>query len=231
MDNKEKDKSVMDIVITVLAVIIIFVLAFLFYYYAIKMESVSDAGNLAGLSAPLQKQPETRATEVIDFQVPSVLPDDSVEGKCFASSVAQPYRNDAFRCLVKNSIYDPCFATAQEGIVFCQTNPFEGNAFLIKLTEKLPAIENLQNSGENWGWFVELSDGTYCSPFTGTRPVVDDNIAFYGCQSDDSSKIIVLFGDLISGTTWRANKAVLTRSDSSWQIDSVEAVNIDSVWK
>jgi flagellar basal body-associated protein FliL len=182
MEDNKKDDSVVTIIITVFAVIIIIVLAFLFYYYAEKSRSLG-AAELASLSG-YQAQPLTDTsnfTKVISFQPSEILPSTIMSGNCWTNSIAQPYRKDAFRCMVENSIYDPCFTTNQEGFVFCQMNPLKAESFLIKLTEALPVVEIPDEKQNNWAWFVKLKDGTYCSPYTGTRPFVDDKIAYYGC--------------------------------------------------
>ena len=91
----------------------------------------------------------------------------------------------------------------------------------------LPEI--IQN---NWAWFVKLRDGTYCSPFTGTRPFFGgDKIAYYGCESNIENEQVILIGDLTKGDIWTANKAVLIKEKDNWAIKFLEQIKIDSVWQ
>jgi hypothetical protein len=232
--NKENDLTA-NIIIAVFAIIIILGLAFLYYYYSIKMQSFSQSSPVnssAAVSASLSEKinPED-FTKVIKFSVPENLPEISKSGKCWTNSVAYPYREDAFRCIVENSVYDPCFTTNQKDIVFCQTNPTKESSFLIKLTEDLPVAKLPEKIQDNWSWFVLLKDGTYCPPYTGTRPLVEKNIAYYGCNSQAKDEVIVLMGDLKKGDVWKATRAVLTQEENKWKTKSSEVVEIDSVWQ
>ena len=163
-------------IIIAVAIIIILILAFLFYLFTVK-------------SVPLPEMPVQKAlpTKLVKFAVPADLPSTQKAGECFASSIAQPFREDAFRCMVVNEIYDPCFKVPEGDFVYCQSNPIDFDSFLIKLTKKLPAPEAPQQKQTNWAWFLKLEDGTVCSPFTGTRPFFGQGesaqVAYYGCQS------------------------------------------------
>ncbi len=239
MAEEQKKYSVSTIIITVLAVIIILVLAFLFFYYSTTPAPIV----LQQVSAPVvKKEPPVSQivpTDIIKFAPPETLPTIQKNGKCFASSVAQPFRQDAFRCMVGNSIYDPCFETTQKGAVFCQMSPFSSDSFLIKLTQALPKASVPQTAQDNWAWFLTLKDGTQCSPFTGTRPFFgtgpDAKVAYYGCKSNDKTQQIVLLGDLTQGTVWTAAEAILTKPggvpSGSWTIQSTQQVEVDTVWQ
>jgi hypothetical protein len=113
------------------------------------------------------------ATQVIRYTPPAQLPAKTESGHCWTSSIAAPYRPDAFRCMVGNEIHDPCFATAQKDRVVCDMNPASGEAgFVLKLTQALPAPEPPPTANENWAWLIELADGSACFPFTGTNPLI-----------------------------------------------------------
>jgi hypothetical protein len=237
--SKKNKNSVATITVTALAIIIILVLGFLFYYFSVK--SISLAGiETASISGSVNnvvvKTPPTEFTNVMHFTPSEVLPKETKNGNCQSSSVAEPYREDAFRCMVDNDIYDPCFLTSQDGFVFCQVNPLAPEAFLIKLSKPLPEPFLPEVMQENWGWFVKLKDGNYCSPFTGTRPFLgtgyDEEVAYYGCKSTDKDQQVVLIGDLTKGNVWTANEAILIQqSDKSWTINLIQQVDIDTVWQ
>lgn len=226
--------SIPTIIITAIAIIAILVLAYLFFYYSIKPipwanEIESSAGGNSGTAQII-------STDVIIFTIPEVLPEDKKSGNCWVNSIAQPYRQDAWRCMVESEIYDPCFITAEKGIVFCQMNPQKPESFLIELTAALPTPELPKNIQTNWAWFLALEDGTYCSPFTGTRPFFgnppDVQVAYYGCNSENENERIVLMGDLTEGDVWTANKTILEKKDGvNWTIKSSEQAKAKTVWQ
>ncbi len=223
MEENKKKISVSTIVVTVIAIIIIVALAVLFYYYSEKLKSL-PASELVDYENKIE------STAIIAFKVPDVLPESTKQGKCLKSSVAEPFREDAFRCQVSNQIYDPCFSAAQKGVVFCQINPLVNDAFLIKLTQALPKPSLPKEKLTNWAWFVRLEDGTLCSPFTGTRLLVQDKTAYYGCKSSKDEQV-VLMGGLTEGVVWSAEKAVLVKNGTNLTIKSSEQVSIDTVWQ
>ncbi len=234
MEENKKNISVSTIVITAIAIIIIVVLAVLFYYYSEKIKSLPNFEQVIygnkNVSAKKLKTPIIEATNIIVFKIPALLPESTKQGKCLGISVAEPFREDAFRCQVSNQIYDPCFSAAQGGVVFCQMNPLVNDSFLIKLTQALPKLSLPKEKLTNWAWFVKLKDGTFCSPFTGTRLLVQSETAYYGCKSSKDEQV-VLIGDLTEGITWQARKAVITKQGQDWIIKSSEQVSIDTVWQ
>lgn len=238
MEENQKKYSTTTIVITVVSVVIILILAFLFYYFNVLNASITSEGPAStspATNSATKETPKVVPTNVVSFSPPEILPEIQKSGSCFTNSVAQPYRQDAWRCTVGNSISDPCFQTSQKGIVFCQINPLEPDSFLIKLTKVLPAPEIPENKQTNWAWFLTLKDGTFCSPFTGTRPFFgtgsDAQVAYYGCKSENSAEQIVLLGDLIEGAVWKANKATLVKTGTAWTIKSTQQVDVDTVWQ
>jgi hypothetical protein len=227
-ENNKGETDIYTIIVVVVTVLIIAVLAYLFYFFATKSASLASTG-----VAALNKSQNLNSTKVIYFKPSEVLPNNIKNGNCWTSSIAEPFRADAFRCTVSSAIYDPCFKTPEDGFVFCQMNPLIPESFLIKLTKSLPQIETTQNKQDNWAWFLKLRDGTYCSPFTGTRPFFGEKqIAYYGCvSSNNKAEQIVLMGDLIQGDIWTANKAFIIRQDKNWVVKSTEKVQIDTVWQ
>jgi hypothetical protein len=232
MENKN---DIYTIIVVVVAIIIIVALMFLFYYFSIKSEYLTEVeiASVSGTSDNFYESQTTASpTNVMYFKPWDVSPKEIKSGNCWVNSIAEPFREDAFRCMVDNAIYDPCFQTPEDGFVFCQMNPSVPEAFLIELTKPLPTPEVPKNKQSNWAWFVKLKDGTYCSPFTGTRPFFPDGqVAYYGCNSDDKNQQIVLIGDLTEGNIWTATEAILTQQNKNWVIKSSKKVEIDSVWQ
>ena len=225
MEGENPKISIVSIIVFILAVIAISGIMALAYYYVMKFSPPPVINPISGVGkTPETVVPRTAPTTVINFVVPKDLPKAIESGNCFASSVADPYRKDAFRCMVKNTIYDPCF-TSQKGFVFCQVNPTQ-EAFLIKLTKALPKPTTLA-AKDNWAWYIKLDDGTFCSPFTGTLPPLQgEEMAKYNCSNGD-----VLVGELSKGTVWTAKQAKLSMGSNGATIASSKKVYIDTVWQ
>jgi hypothetical protein len=170
------------------------------------------------------------ATQVIRYAPPARLPAKTESGHCWTGSIAAPYRQDAFRCMVGNEIHDPCFATPQKDRVLCGMNPATGEAgFVLKLTKPLPAPEAPPTANEKWAWLIELPDGAACFPFTGTNPMIKGKVAHYGCGKDESE---LLLGDLVSkGQTWTAQKATVQYDASGVTVKSQSLVVLKRVWQ
>ena len=62
----------------------------------------------------------------------------TVKGHCFSGS-SRANRNDAWRCLSKNLLYDPCFSSSKaKGIVLCPAAAWRRSGVKIILTQGLP---------------------------------------------------------------------------------------------
>ncbi|MEK7080257.1 MAG: hypothetical protein AAB925_00275 [Patescibacteria group bacterium] len=229
--EKRGDASISTIIITFFAIVVIIALAFFYYYLAVKPYPSDNAFLNIPETVPAPKV-ESFSTEVINFVPPAILPAEIKEGDCQINSVAQLYRLDAFKCFANKVAYDPCFSTGLSDIVYCKMNPLEqGNDFLIKLTKPLPPPLTPKNIQDNWAWFVELRDGTYCSPYTEARPIFQGQAAFYNCKSNTAGEQIILMGDLKKDLIWTTEKAILVKSGSSWVIKSSEEAEVKTVWQ
>lgn len=107
----------------------------------------------------------------------------NARGSCFAGSIADPSRPDAWRCSAGNEILDPCINTAQSGRrLACFFAPWDNKIVLLRLTKRLPLAEgNKDQSPEGNPWGVELASGERCAVETGTRGVVGGRIVTYSC--------------------------------------------------
>lgn len=160
------------------------------------------------------------------------------KGSCWTNSIAAPYRADAWRCSVGNSISDPCFQIAGSMNLLCGINPAVPNAtstFVLQLTQALPQAEVLPGTPPgDWAWLIQLSDGTLCSPFTGTRPfTADGQAANYGCAPGPLGNNIYIFNDFnTSSSVWMADVGTLSASTSSLPtITSSQEVPVATVWQ
>lgn len=128
----------------------------------------------------------TTRTQLINFQPHVPKSNITKEGECWSESVSTP-RPGAWRCSVGNSIYDPCFTAAQSDTVVCAANPITyEEGFILKLTKPLPVAETtssifLQVQASE-GWLLKLSDGSFCTKYTGTFPVINGLLIKYACS-------------------------------------------------
>ncbi|HVN26803.1 MAG TPA: hypothetical protein VMT99_04125 [Candidatus Paceibacterota bacterium] len=178
-------------------------------------------------------------TDVVTYE--AAVPSTSTpiqSGSCFASSIAAPYRTDAWRCTVGNAISDPCFAIAGTKNLLCGANPAEGpyatSTFVLRLAKALPSA-TLPAGGipANWAWAVQFADGTYCTPLTGTRPVTATGVmGTYACASPNPQESLIL-GDLnANASTWTATVGSLSVSTSSLPTVSYSALlPIARIWQ
>jgi len=232
-EQTEKKNNWPNIILAIIATVVIIVLGYFYYYYSIKEPPgvVQNDLPIQEVIPPKEEVPEVQPTNVVKFIVPDDLVDVTVKsGECSLASVAQPYRQDAFKCKVANVLYDPCFATENKEEVFCDINPLNSDPFLIKLTKPLPVIK-AKEANENWAWFIELRDGTYCGPYTGTKPSLKDKVIHYGCKSDTKGEYIALIGELVKGEVWTTEKAFLVKDGLNWSIKSSEVMEIQTVWQ
>ncbi len=125
-------------------------------------------------------------TEVIMYQPwqpggvlkSSVKVSATVTGNCPGPSDASN-RPDAFRCSSNSTIMDPCLGAESYPAALCIYDPNEP-ATLMHLSE--PTFSGPDQSPVK-PWFIELADGTQCTPYTGTSGVVAGNRVNFGCSN------------------------------------------------
>ena len=109
---------------------------------------------------------------------------EGVTGKCFAESVADPSRPDAWRCSAGNAIHDPCFANimGDNKTLACARSPWESQVTLMNLTAPPDSSKRKEiPRSQAMPWALELANGDHCALFTGaTAPVAGMRIN-YGC--------------------------------------------------
>ena len=214
--------------IVVLLLVVLFGVGQFFAFGNLNNANQSQNGN---------QQP---ATQVVDYAPLAPASSTPVrQGSCFASSIAAPYRADAWRCSVGNALSDPCFeipgATAT---LACGENPAStdtSSTFTLRLTKPLPPAEMpLGTPPTNWAWLVELGDGTICSPFTGTRPfTATGEVATYACNGALPGEDMI-FGDLNNASaTWTAEVGSLSTATSTYPpvIAASATVPVFAVWQ
>ncbi|MBV8345317.1 MAG: hypothetical protein JO190_10040 [Candidatus Eremiobacteraeota bacterium] len=102
-------------------------------------------------------------------------------GACWTGSIASQ-RPDAWRCMVTNSIYDPCFSNPALSSVACPSDAFSKNVILIVLDKPIPAHE--RNTGKATPWALQLANGARCYMATGATGEVGNMRLNYECSSN-----------------------------------------------
>lgn len=103
-------------------------------------------------------------------------------GSCFTGSLTID-RRDAWRCIVGNFLYDPCFSSAHApGKVLCPDAQLN-RAVEIKLTKGLPrAMANTRApSLRDQPWNIQLTSGRHCELSNGATIVVQGVPLNYFC--------------------------------------------------
>ncbi len=200
---------------------------------------LSSFSNQSSVTQTTQQNNTLQPTQVIHY-IPNISTSGMAvqNGSCWTNSIAEPYRTDAWRCTVGNSISDPCFEIQNTKNLFCGANPGDQtatSAFVLKLTQPLPSPDvTSSTTSSNWAWAVMLTDGTYCTPFTGTRPfAASGEAAYYACNSKDPTEEFI-FNDLDSSSSiWTATVGSLSKSTSTYPpaIESMKVVPVKTVWQ
>ena len=203
-----------------ITVIIVFFLVLLFGVGQFFARAPIQNVNPQTPGAPIVPQ----ATQVVHYAPP--VPASStpvVQGSCWTSSIAAPFRADAWRCAVGNGIQDPCFQIAgSTSTLLCgiePENPASSSTFILSLVKPLPAssANPVSPPGADWAWLVKLQDGTLCSPFEGTLPsAADGEVAIYGCAPRYKGDDRMIFGNFdTSSALWTAEVGTLSAATST----------------
>jgi hypothetical protein len=165
-------------------------------------------------------------TQVIQY-MPAAPSGPEQQGYCWTSSLAVA-RDDAWRCMVGNEIFDPCFAVGPDKTIVCDADPATNKAgFVLKLTKPLPTPNVPAQAKQSYqGWLVRLSDGTICSYATGATTGVNGERLNYLC-SDKSG----LLGNLHPGQVWTADKVIIEVGPNGPTLKQSQTVTIRTVWQ
>jgi hypothetical protein len=107
----------------------------------------------------------------------------TVDGSCYIGSIAAA-RDDAWRCISGNILYDPCFSSAMaKGIVLCVVAPWQRSGVKMKLTKKLPKPYAGKPSTSGLPWGIQTTAGLKCVFATGGTAAIGGVRANYGCTT------------------------------------------------
>lgn len=129
----------------------------------------------------------------------------TVSGRCFTSSVSDPDRTDAYRCLGGNLLLDPCLPqvppVATGAVLVCPQTPF-GPSVRLRTTGPLPA--GLPSPPAPMPWAVRTASGLVCqSVGGGTVTTVAGGSALYRCGPGGESGVLLDGVDSSAGATGR----------------------------
>jgi hypothetical protein len=116
---------------------------------------------------------------------PAISVTKTVKGHCFAGS-SEANRNDAWRCMSKNLIYDPCFSSSKaRGIVLCPAAAWSRSGVKIILNRALPtqAGNTRAPSTRSTPWAMQTFSGIRCS-LHGMGPAISSTVfGRYACRN------------------------------------------------
>jgi hypothetical protein len=104
-------------------------------------------------------------------------------GSCFRGAQSIN-RDDAWRCISGNALFDPCFSSTQaKGIVLCPSTPFGSSVVEMRLTKRLPTgmADKHKPASSGLPWAIETSTGFKCVMDTGATNAIGSTRANYGC--------------------------------------------------
>jgi hypothetical protein len=170
-----------------------------YFFYKTKTHDL----NRTDVKESKKVEKNIQGTEIIVYFPNTSLQNKIEEGSCWTNAISLPHRNDAWRCAWGNTIEDPCFSLPGDDSVVCVYDPRnENDAVVIKLTKPLP--EHFDVSAEHnkdRAWFIEMEDGSICSPINGTSDVDENgNRADYACSAGGD-----IYGDLQEGLFWKTS--------------------------
>ncbi|MDO8431698.1 MAG: hypothetical protein Q7S58_04725 [Candidatus Binatus sp.] len=174
-------------------------------------------------------------TEVITFAPP--LPTGSArEGSCWTTSIAVT-RPGAYRCMVGNSIEDPCFAVPpNRDKLVCGANPIlKQDGFVLKLTKPLPT-DVPPPSVSPQPWIIKLADGSSCVAMTGTLVAVNGEPARWSCAIHirDQIRRMGVITTITPGKIWTAERfaeSAIANPASGARRVTGETLPIKTIWE
>ncbi|MCL4533921.1 MAG: hypothetical protein M1370_02015 [Bacteroidetes bacterium] len=156
--------------------------------------------------------PPVEFTDVIEF-FPSLPLGRQARGDCWTSSNVLP-RANAWRCMVGNDIYDPCFSqNANATWVACDVNPLnDGTGAGLQVSLVAPLTPDAWSSDTLYPWYIEMADGAKCYSLGRDSFAVGDDWANYACAGAD-----FILGDPADDGSgvWLANRARLSPDSSA----------------
>lgn len=176
-----------------------------------------------------------QATKVISSQYQLPANAQTIIGNCWTNSIASNQPN-AFRCMVDNTIYDPCFTTEVKDKLVCNVDPNDARtAVILQLNKPLPPPV-VTKTKKAQPWLIQLADGTLCRPYTGTTPFTGKFAIPYYCDnftklpSDCGTGLVE--NTIKPGVIWKTQRIIYCASENSMNVTPkhIQSVDIKNVW-
>lgn len=136
------------------------------------------------------------STKVVLFSPSGIRGTLDAPADCWETSLAAP-RANAWRCIGKNIIYDPCFSTStQANYVICAADPSGDTRGLKAMLAHPLSAPGPYGSGIQ-AWTMRLSDGSVCSFYTGATGLIGGERINYGCTNGSA-----IVGSPRIGSVW-----------------------------
>ncbi|HTY55894.1 MAG TPA: hypothetical protein VMB26_11860 [Candidatus Binataceae bacterium] len=176
------------------------------------------------------------ATKVITFR-PAAPTGPHQRGNCWTDSIAVD-RPGAWRCMVVNSIYDPCFTNPKlKTAVVCDAEPVTNKpGFVLELTKPLPEPRS-KRLPDKLPWLLKLADGSTCEVSTGTTAFVNGVTIPYGCSdsqkcNDDGCPYMTgVTEHLKRGKVWIVDKVAFRSTKTGMELLKRETMPVVAVWQ
>ncbi|HVA93198.1 MAG TPA: hypothetical protein VNL71_25540 [Chloroflexota bacterium] len=163
---------------------------------------LAQVRNRVGAAATPAAMSLVAPTKIVIFH-PRGTKGAPVAGDCGMGESQALDRSDAWRCIVGNVIYDPCFSTSPHATwVICAVEPGKPIGIKVTLSKPLPTHAPAKDQQP---WFITLGDGTGCGFVSGATFGFGGQRANYGCTQNDW-----LIGLPTTGKVWWAVEARMT---------------------
>jgi hypothetical protein len=161
------------------------------------------------------------ATKIVIFH-PAGTTGATRRGTCDMGESLALDRSDAWRCMVGNEIYDPCFSLRPHaGSVICDADPTHPTGFVVVLPAPLPTHGPAH---EAQAWMIKLGNGVICGFFTGATGAVANLRINYGCT--DKTEVI---GN--PQPVGAVQYATVVKVDKNYKPVGIFAISIATIWK
>lgn len=144
---------------------------------------------------------------------PTVAISEQLQGQCFEQS-QRIKRKDAWRCIVVNKIYDPCFVDpyASHRQAICPVSPWGATSIRIVVSSSLNNRQHLAlDMSRTYPWALELVTGEKCEAIDNGR-VFDKMPVRYLC---DNQSVLVGY---------------LARCNNQWSILQKTTEGVSTAW-
>lgn len=146
-------------------------------------QELSQLESAGSSSLPSQNQPGTSAgsggqTRTVIYYPNNFSADQTVQGYCWEGSFSST-RDDAYRCMASNTIYDPCFTYGSTAVACPDLTEGPQRGTVIDLSQPLPQ-GGTDAPGSAGLWAFKLTNGDTCGLLTGMGPGLADYP--YGCN-------------------------------------------------